>query len=634
MIAPFLRMKRFFIIAQIQKKHKHGDDFWVISIAGQIAKDKFFMYNEKDRNKSVQEERRNGKGGCKVHFILQYVKPYWGRVTGGMICKFFGTIMDLFLPWLLAYVLDEVVPLKDAGKIFLYGGAMLLCSAFAWLGNAFANRVAASVARDATRTVRHDLFGKITRLTSREIDRFTIPSLISRMTTDTFYIYRAIGMVQRMGIRAPILLIGGIIVTMSLDTALSGLLASMLPFMCIIVWLISRKGVPLYSTLQKNVDTLTRIVRENLTGIRIIKALSKTEDEKKRFAQVNEQVAASETKAASVMAVNSPTMQFLLNMGLVLVIVVGAGRVNAGLTGAGNIIAFLSYFTIILNAMLAITRILTMLSKALASARRIDEVLNGQEEDQGGAVFVPVADAPHIEFDQVSFSYNKKTPDVQHISFSLKQGQRLGILGPTGAGKSTLIKLLLRLYDADEGQIRIHGVDIREIPLETLRKMFGVVFQNDAIFRGDIGENVRLGREISMEAVDRALRDAQANFVEEKGGVGAEVVSRGQNFSGGQQQRMLLARSLAGTPEILILDDAASALDFKTEASLRAALKAGYQDTTVVTIAQRISAIMHSDVILVLEDGQPQGVGTHEELMKTCPLYREIAQLQLGGDEE
>ena len=555
-------------------------------------------------------------------------------MLGGTVCKFLGTVMDLLIPALLAYMLDDIAPSRDTGSIFLFGGVMLLCSMLAWIGNVFANRVAAGVARDCTRAIRHDLFGKITRLTSREIDRFTIPSLISRMTTDTYNVYRMIGMMQRIGIRAPILLVGGIIVTMTRDAALSGLLVALLPFMGLIVWFISKKGVPLYTALQQNVDKLTRVVRENLTGIRIIKALSKTEDEKRRFGGINQAVAASETKAASVMAVNSPTMQFLLNMGLVLVVVVGAHRVHAGQTGPGNLIAFLSYFTIILNAMLTITRILTMYSKALASARRLDEVLAAEEEASPALCPAPEKGAPRVQFDKVTFSYNKIAPDVQDISFSLLPGQRLGILGPTGSGKSTLIKLLLRLYDPDAGVIRIDGRDILTLPLETLRGMFGVVFQNDAIFRGTIGENVRLGRALSQEAVDRAVRDAQAAFIQEKGGLEGEVVSRGQNFSGGQQQRLLLARSLAGNPSILILDDASSALDFKTEASLRAALREGYRETTVITVAQRISAVMHCDLILVMEDGVPKGLGTHEELMRSCPLYREIASLQLGGEED
>lgn len=569
-----------------------------------------------------------------MRFILKYLHPYLKRAGGGMASKFLATLTELFLPWLLARMLDDIVPTKNAGQVFLYGGIMLLCSLIAWVGNILANRVAASVARDCTRTLRHDLFGKITHLTSREIDRFTIPSLISRMTTDTYNVYRMIGMMQRIGIRAPLLLVGGIIMTMSQDPVLASLLLAILPFMGLIVWFISKKGVPLYGVLQKNVDTLVRVVRENMNGIRIIKALSKTEDEKKRFQQINEAVAGSETKAASVMAINSPTMQFLLNMGLVLVVVVGAHRVSGGMTGTGDIIAFLSYFTIILNAMLTITRILTMYSKALASSRRIEEVLNAQEEEALGGKHEEVPGAPHVEFDHITFSYNKKVPDVENVSFALKRGQRLGILGPTGSGKSTLIKLLLRLYDTDQGAVRINGVDVRDIPLEKLRRMFGVVFQNDAIFRGNIGENVRLGREISLEDIDRALRDAQASFVAERGGIEAEVVSRGQNLSGGQQQRLLLARAMAGQPDILILDDAASALDFKTEAALRAALREGYHQSTVITIAQRISAVMHSDLILVMEDGQVQGLGTHEELMENCPLYREIAQLQLGGNED
>lgn len=551
-----------------------------------------------------------------------------------MSAKFLGTLAELLLPLLLTRTLKEITPLNDPGMVILYGGIMIGCAMLAWAGNILANRNAAAVSRDCTRKVRHDLFQKITHLTAREMDRFTIPSLISRMTTDTYNLYRMIGMVQRIGVRAPILLLGGILVTMLMDTALSSLLLALLPFMALVVWFISKKGVPLYDKVQKNVDNLVRIVRENMSGIRIIKALSKTEDEKKRFDGINRSVAASETKAANVMAVNSPTMQFLLNMGLVLVVYVGARRVNIGASDPENIIAFLSYFTIILNAMLTITRILTMYSKALASARRIEEVLNGETEGYEPSGDTEKADAPHIEFRDVTFSYNKKTPDVEHISFKLAQGQRLGILGPTGAGKSTLIKLLLRLYDPDEGCVLLNGQDVRTLPLERLRRKIGVVFQNDAIFRGTVADNVRLGREISMEEIDRALEDAQAAFVAEKGGQTAEVVSRGQNFSGGQQQRLLLARAFAGKPEILILDDSSSALDFKTEASLRQALAKGFASSTVITIAQRISAVMHCDVILVMDEGKVLGIGTHDELIENCPLYREIAHLQLGGDED
>ena len=335
--------------------------------------------------------------------LYRYIRPYLRRVAGGTSLKFLGTVMDLFLPWLLAYVLDNVVKSGDRGQIYLYGGLMVLCALLALLGNVLANRAAASVARDVTGDIRHKLFDKILRLTSSEIDRFTIPSLISRMTTDTYYIYRMIGMIQRIGIRAPILLIGGVCITLTLDVPLTGLLLAILPFMALIVWYISKKGVPLYASLQKKTDKLIRVVRENITGMRIIKALSKTEDEKRRFGEINNDVAASETKASSVMAINSPTMQLLLNFGLVLVVYIGARRVSAGHIGAGTIIAFLNYFTIILNAMLAITRILTMYSKALASMERVEEVLSGETEQSPVSAPAAGPGAPLIEFRNVSF---------------------------------------------------------------------------------------------------------------------------------------------------------------------------------------------------------------------------------------
>ncbi len=569
-----------------------------------------------------------------MKILYRYIRPYLKRVVGGMSLKFVATVMDLLLPWLLAYVLDHVVASGDKNQVYLYGGLMVLCALLALLGNVLANRAASSVARDVTWNIRHKLFDKIIHLTSREIDRFTIPSLISRMTTDTYYIYRMIGMIQRVGIRAPILLIGGVCITLTLDVPLTGQLVAILPFMALIVWYISKKGVPLYASLQTKTDKLIRVVRENITGMRIIKALSKSADEKKRFGDINNDVAASETKASSVMAVNSPIMQLLLNIGLVLVIYIGARRVSAGNIGAGTIIAFLNYFTIILNAMLAITRILTMYSKALASTERVEEVLNGETEQSPSSSVDAVPGAPHIEFRDVSFSYNKRRKDVAGISFTLKRGQRLGILGPTGSGKSTIIKLLLRLYDVDEGEILIDGRDIKDIRLAELRSRFGVVFQNDAVFHGTIGENLMLNREIPLENVMQAARDAQAaEYIAEKGGLDAEVVSRGQNLSGGQQQRLLIARALAGSPDILLLDDSSSALDFSTEANLRQALRARGGDTTVITVAQRISAVMHCDQILVLEDGMPCGLGTHEELMKHCDLYNEIATLQIGGDD-
>ena len=570
-----------------------------------------------------------------MKYILRYMKPLAGRIMGGMSIKLFGTVMDLLIPYILAHIIDQVTPRHDVKLVLLWGGIMIVCSFLAWLGNVLANRVAAGVARDRTRSVRHDLFDHIVHMQSRDIDRLTIPSLISRMTTDTFYIYRIVGITQRLGVRAPIMLLGGILITLTMDWVLSLVLIAMLPLMCVLVYLISRKGVPLYAALQRRVDELVRVVRENASGVRIIKALGKTEHEKERFAQVNTSVAQQETHASVIMAINNPTMQFILNAGLVLVILAGAQRVNSGLTEPGKIVAFLSYFTIILNAMLSITRFLTMYSKALASAHRLQEVLDTELEGSTQPAEPAEPNAPHIQFDHVTFSYNHVSPNVHDVSFSLKKGQTLGILGPTGAGKSTLIRLLLRFYDADSGSIRIDGQDVRSMELSSLRGRIGAVFQNDALFRGEIGENIRLGREITLDEVNDAIRRAQAeSFIEEKGGVNSEVQSHGSNFSGGQQQRLLLSRALAGTPDILLLDDATSALDFKTESAFRQALREQSKATTTIIIAQRISAVMHCDQILVMEDGEMLGLGTHEELMQSCPLYQEIAALQIGGEAQ
>lgn len=568
-----------------------------------------------------------------MRFILKYIRPLGSRVAFGMSLKLFGSMMELLIPYILSHIIDDITPLKDVPQVLLWGGIMIFCSLLAWAGNVIANRFAAGVARDATRAIRHDLFGHIVSMNSRDIDRITIPSLISRMSTDTFYVYRVIGMTQRMGVRAPIMLIGGIILTLTLDPVLSLILLAMLPFMAGLIFLISKKGVPLYEELQHRVDELVRVVRENASGVRIIKALGKTEYEKDRFQQVNRGVAQQETKASVIMAINNPTTQFLLNLGLVLVILAGAQRVNSGLTQAGKIVTFMSFFTMILNALLAITRFLTIGSKALASARRLQEVMETETEHTALPAAEEDASAPHIEFRNVTFSYNHVQPTVQGISFSLPKGSTLGILGPTGSGKSTLIKLLLRFYDPDEGQILLSGRDIRTMELSDLRPRISAVFQNDALFRGTVEDNVRLGRQLSMEEVNDAIVRAQAEpFINEKGGLESPVQAHGSNFSGGQQQRLLLSRALAGSPEILLLDDATSALDFKTEAAFRAALREKGGSTTLI-IAQRISAVMHCDQILVLEDGLPAGLGSHEELLRSCPLYQEIASLQLGGED-
>lgn len=564
--------------------------------------------------------------------IFHYLRPFLPRMSLGITIKFIGAIMDLLLPWILSYLIDEVAPTRDMGLVLLWGGAMLLASVLAWVTNIVANRMAAWVAQHTTRAIRHDLFQRISLLSCSQIDQFSIPSLESRLTSDTYHIHQFIGMMQRMGIRAPILLIGGIFITLTLDPVLTLVLVCTLPFLAVLVFLVSKKGVPLYTKLQQGIDSMVRTVRETISGIRVIKALSKTAYERKRFDGINKDVVRREKKAGITMGLTNPMMNLFLNLGLTAVIVTGAFRVNAGLSQPGKIVAFLSYFTLILNAMMAVTRIFVMYSRGSASGARINEVL--QTPPDLAVVPSPPEETPcHIEFDHVTFSYNKNDPTVEDISFALKPGETLGIIGATGCGKSTIMALLMRLYDIDSGKAAISGSPVNSLTPEVLHTKFGVVFQNDVLFADTIYENIDFGRGLPRSDIEKAARCAQAwDFISAlPKGLDHMLTSKGTNLSGGQRQRVLVARALAGRPEILLLDDSSSALDYKTDAALRQALRQEYAGTTTIIAAQRVSSLLHADHILVLDEGKEIGYGTHEELMETCEVYQDIASSQLGN---
>ena len=584
--------------------------------------------------------------------ILEYVKPFKMRMLFGFCIKVFGTFMDLGLPWILAHMIDEVTPKGDQKMIFFWGLVMVLLSIGGRTLNITANRMASKVARDSVGKLRHDVFEKVMYLSSAQVDYYTVPSLISRLTTDTYNIHQMIGVMQRLGVRAPIILVGGIIITLTLEPVLTLILIAILPLIGVLVYLVSKKGIPIYKTLQTYVDQLVLVVRENISGIRVIKALSKTDYEKERFKKVNDSLVNQELKAGSTMAITGPTVNLLLNLGLTFVVILGAFRVNAGASEVGKIVAFLSYFTIMLQAMMAITRIFVIASKASASATRLEEILNTRDDLEVQKIAARDSNF-HIEFDQVSFSYHasefhkeqsKESSSnsgqeeyvIENINFSLKKGESLGIIGSTGAGKSTLIQLLLRFYDVTKGAIRINGRDIKSIPLEELRGKFGVVFQNDAIFASTIGENIDFYRGLNEQEVENAAICSQAYpFIQEiETGFEYQVSAKGSNLSGGQKQRVLIARALADKPEILVLDDSSSALDYKTDAMLRKELGTHYQDTTTILIAQRVSSVMNLDYILVIEEGKVIGLGNHEYLLQTCDVYKEIYDSQMGEGGE
>ena len=576
---------------------------------------------------------------------MQYLSPFKIRMAFGLIIKAVGTVMDLFLPWILSYIIDDIIPTKSIKMTVFWGCIMIVCSFIAWSGNIIANRMASRVAGDCTRALRHDLFEKISYLDASTVDKLTISSLESRITSDTYNVHAMVGMIQRLGVRAPILVIGGLVVSLMLDARLTLILALTMPFIALSVFIISGRGVKLYRKLQNAVDDIVSVVRENATGVRVIKALCKTEYEKKRFDGVNTKAIDIERQAGTIMSLTNPLITFFLNAGLCAVIAAGAYWVDGGVSTNGKIVAFMSYFTIISNATISISRIFTSSSKGIACMDRIDKVLcqepslwldeyadnsNFPEEEASASTAVP----PHIEFRNVTFAYdNKKVLD--DISFTINHGETLGIIGATGSGKSTIISLLMRMYDVDSGEILIDGVNIKKIPSKKLRERFGAVFQNDFLFADTIYENVSFGRDLSKDVVDDALVKAQASsFVGAYDDKTEHMLDiKGANLSGGQKQRLLIARAIAASPEILILDDSSSALDYKTDAELRRVIRTSMKNTTSIIIAQRISAVMNADKILVLEGGCCIGLGKHDELMEKCDVYRETAEVQMSGGE-
>ncbi len=552
-------------------------------------------------------------------------------ILWGLFMKTTAAVMVLLLPYLLAYVIDEVTPLNDLSLIIFYGVIMVLIAVLGWIFDIKANRLASRTAKDATQKIRHDLFEKTINLPSQTIDRYTIPSLESRLTSDTYNIHQFIGMMQRMGVRAPILLVGGVIITFMLDPFLALILFLTLPFIAYLVYYRSKKGIPLYAKVQVAIDKMTGVVRENAWGVRVIKALSKVTYERKRYAFVNEALSEQEKKASKTMAIINPLMNFFMYVGLTLVIIIGAYLVTEGLSTTGKIIAFSNYFTIISNATMSIGRIFIMASKGIASSDRIEAILKTHDE------FEVIDDkeiksSAIIEFDDVSFSYLSKSDDLKNISFKLDPGKTLGIIGPTGSGKSTILELLLRFYEARSGHIYILGRDIRSYSLKELRSHFGVALQNDFLFEGTIKDNVDFKRHLPLEDIEKGLKIAKADFVKERPSqLENKLNSKGSNLSGGQRQRLYIARAVSSKADVIILDDASSALDYKTDALLREMIDKYLSLKTKIIISQRISSLKHADEILVLDKGEIIARGKHEELLKSCPLYDAIAKSQMGG---
>jgi len=563
--------------------------------------------------------------------VIGYLKPHRSRVACGITIKFTAAVLELVLPLLLAHVIDVLVPAEDMAGIWKTGLLMMVL-AFAAAGcNITANRMAAKVSMIMTETLRGDLYKKIARISCAQTDRVTESSLVSRLTNDTYHVHQMFDKIQRGGIRAPMLVLGGLVLTFFLEPILALVQLVVCAGTFLVIWAITRKGIPYYEKAQTAVDTVVRVIRENASGVRVIKGIACQGKERKRFSAVSQRARDAEIKAGTLMAAANPMADLLLNSGLVWVILTGAVCVNRGTMGSGQIVAFLSYFAVIQNATLGMAKLFLKISKGMASARRIEEILCMPEE-QNVSDSDAASDA-ELGMDSVSFSYLGKVKDLENASFGVKRGQVLGILGPTGSGKTTLISLLLRLYDAGEGIVWVGGRDVTAHSKAELQSRFGVVFQNEALLAASVYENISFLRGLSREEVTAAAETAQAwEFIAQlPEGLDTHVDIRGANFSGGQRQRLLIARALASKPQVLILDSADSALDYRTAADLWAAIGRDCPGITLVIISERIASLRSADHILVLEDGRITAQGTHEELLKRSSRYARMTNIQMGG---
>ncbi|MEJ6951913.1 ABC transporter ATP-binding protein [Natronospora cellulosivora (SeqCode)] len=566
------------------------------------------------------------------------LKEYKITITAIVFLFFVQTIAQLYLPTLLADIVDIGIVNGDISFIMRLGVLMLFLALFATFCTVFANYLAAKTATSFSRKLRSKLFRRGTAFSLYEFDQIGTASLITRNTNDIEQIQRVTSMALRLLISAPLMAIGGIIMAVSKDPQLSLIIIFVVPVLAGLVILISRKAIPLFKKLQKKIDKLNLVLREILTGIRVVRAFNQIDYERERFKGANSDLTETAVKVHRIMSMVMPLMFFLLNITIVFVIYFASFRIDAGVLQVGDLMAFIQYIMYILFALLMVSMMLIMIPRASASAERINEVLDMKTE-----IIDPVkpkvstAKKGYIEFDNVSFRYHgAEEPALEDISFRAKPGEVTAIIGGTGSGKSTLINLIPRFYDIEKGRILIDDIDIRDLKQKDLRSKIAFVPQKAVLFTGTIFENIVYGKEdANLEEVKKAARIAQATaFINEDEDAYQAMVSQGgSNFSGGQKQRLAIARALIRKPEIFVFDDSFSALDFKTESKLRSALNEEIKDSSVLIVAQRVSSIMNADQIIVLEKGQVLGIGKHQDLLENCQVYQEIVKSQLNEEE-
>ena len=572
-----------------------------------------------------------------MNYLLKFVKPYKRQVTLGPIFKLLEAVFEISIPTIMIFITDKGIGTKNINYIFEIGLIMLSMAILGVLSS-FTCQYFASIASQGFGTaLRNEMFKKIGTFSYNEIDDFGTPSLINRVTNDVNQLQLGLAMLIRLAIRVPFLCIGGIIMAMYLDVKLSLIMYLSIPFFAFAIYLIMNKSLPLYKVVQRKLDKLSLILRENLSGVRVIRAFSRVEGEKIRFRESNEELASTAIKVGKISALMNPVTSVIMNFALMAVIWFGGIRVNVGGMTTGQVIAYINYINMVLSALIVLASLIVTFTKAAASAARVNEVLRAEPSIKysGNSEFSKNInkDIPIIKFDNVSFSYKGSKEDaISNISFEIKRGQMVGIIGGTGSGKTTLVNLIPRLYDTSKGNVLLNGINVKDYYKKEIDNNIGLVPQKAVLFSGTVSENIRWGAQnASMSEVKKAAEIGMAaDFIEKMPEKYDTYISQGGvNFSGGQKQRLTIARALVKKPEILIMDDSLSALDYATDAALRKALKENSSDTTVIMVTQRISTVKDADLIIVLDDGKLAGVGNHEQLLKESEVYREICSSQI-----
>lgn len=576
-----------------------------------------------------------------MNVLLRYFRPFWPTALLVILLVLMQSFSQLFLPTLMADIVDKGIAVGDIGFIMRSGVLMLLVAA---LGVACAVAASYFSARTGTgygRNLRRAVFARILSFSLQEYDRFGAASLITRTTNDVTQVQMMVMGALRMAAMAPLMMIGSVIMALSRDVHLSRMILFLVPVLAAAVIALARIGVPLFKAIQEKLDRLNLVLRENLTGIRVIRAFNRDEYESRRFDAANLDLTRTAVLVNRLMAAAMPGMMALINLAAVAAVWFGGRRVAEGTLQVGSLMAFLQYLMQILFSLMMVSMMFVMLPRAMASVNRIRAVLEtepGIADPPEEEAQVPAsAERALVEFRNVTFRYpGAEVPVLRDVSFCTRAGEVTAIIGGTGAGKSTLVNLLLRFYDVDSGSILVNGVDIRRLPQEVLRKKIGYVPQQALLFSGSVADNIRCGKEdAGDEEVRRAAEVAQAlDFIMAMPrGFDSEVAQGGVNLSGGQKQRLAIARALVRRPEIYIFDDSFSALDFRTDARLRRALREEVSDAVILIVAQRVSTVMDAQRIVVLDAGKVAGIGTHKELLESCPVYREIVYSQLSEEE-